>query len=227
MMAQQDDEWQAYVAEQIDEAYAAGYNDGEVSNETTATDWYDDYGNIPSAYIADEVDEALAEWDGDYQAMLISMKQSRDKMNKMRIARGFFKGKFDGMIEEESGEPNGGKSFPSKGSKGKGSSKGSGGKKGGRRCFKCGRFDHIVADCPSGKAGKPSTTTNGSSPIARQARQGGEGLQLQGWRHQARPWLDGNVGHDELHVPLWAILAGDGARVDAGGRSLRCDPVGL
>jgi hypothetical protein len=52
--------------------------------------------------------------------MLITMKQSREKLNRMRIARGFFKGKIDGTIEE-SGE---GQPSSSSASKGGGSGKG-------------------------------------------------------------------------------------------------------
>ena len=94
-------------------------------------------------FLEDAVDEWMAEEDPSYNESLVTMRQSRDTMNRLRSARGFFKGKIDGVLEESSG--------PSmqKG-KGKGKTKGKG-KGRGRpvaRCKNCGRTDHDSADCP-------------------------------------------------------------------------------
>ena len=69
---------------------------------------------------------------------LVTLRESRERMNKMRTARGFFKGNIEGMLDESTAA--GGK--PKKG-KGKG--------KEGKRCGNCGRMDHATADCPNPK----------------------------------------------------------------------------
>ena len=45
----------------------------------------------------------MAEEDPSYNEVLVTMRQSRDTMNRLRSARGFFKGKIDGVLEESSG----------------------------------------------------------------------------------------------------------------------------
>ncbi len=97
--------------------------------------------------------------------LLITMKQSREKMNKMRIARGFFRGTTDGTLDEggsdKDGEPS--SSLP------------------GRRCLKRGRFDHLSFECPNGGGKcKPSLPSRG---VARQAMNRGKaakGLSYEG-----------------------------------------------
>jgi hypothetical protein len=44
----------------------------------SGVEWCDGYGNVPAYYIADEIDGAIDEVDADYQALLITTKQSRD-----------------------------------------------------------------------------------------------------------------------------------------------------
>ena len=45
----------------------------------------------------------MAEEDPSYNESLVTMRQSRDTMNRLRSARGFFKGKIDGVLEESNG----------------------------------------------------------------------------------------------------------------------------
>ena len=54
-------------------------------------------------FLEDAVDEWMAEEDPSYNESLVTMRQSRDTMNRLRSARGFFKGKIDGVLEESSG----------------------------------------------------------------------------------------------------------------------------
>ena len=54
-------------------------------------------------FLEDSVDEWMAEEDPSYNESLVTMRQSRDTMNRLRSARGFFKGKIDGVLEESSG----------------------------------------------------------------------------------------------------------------------------
>ena len=53
--------------------------------------------------LEDAFDEWMAEEDPSYNESLVTMRQSRDTMNRLRSARGFFKGKIDGVLEESSG----------------------------------------------------------------------------------------------------------------------------
>ena len=97
--------------------------------------------------VSDDVDEYLASNDKDYAEALVTMKQSRDYMNKVRTARGFFKGKIEGVLDESTaagGQPTGSKGKPK--GRGKTNSKG----KSTNKCDNCGRYDHSTADCPRG-----------------------------------------------------------------------------
>ena len=84
----------------------------------------------------------MAEEDPSYNESLVTIRQSRDTMNRLRSARGFFKGKIDGVGGVE-------RSWHAE-EKGKNKTKGKG-KGRGRpvvRCKNCGRIDHESADCP-------------------------------------------------------------------------------
>ncbi len=62
-------------------------------------------------------------------------------MNKMRSARGFFRGTIDGASEETGGDKGGKPFLPFLPRSSEGGGKG---KDKGRHCFKCGRFDHLA-----------------------------------------------------------------------------------
>ena len=97
---------------------------------TDSSETHDD----SDAFLEDAVDEWMDEEDPSYNESLVTMRQSRDTMNRLRSARGFFKGKIDGVVEESNGPG------MQKG-KGKGKTKGKG-KGRGRpavRCKNCGR----------------------------------------------------------------------------------------
>ena len=95
-------------------------------------------------YIGDDADTFLAGEDDDYHQTLVALRESRQKMNKLRAARGFFKGRIDGVVDESAAA--GGKSA-GKGFKGKGKDKNKSKEK---RCTNCGRMDHDTPNCPTG-----------------------------------------------------------------------------
>ena len=53
--------------------------------------------------LEDAVDEWMAEEDPSCNESLVTMRQSRDTMNRLRSARGFLMGKIDGVLEESNG----------------------------------------------------------------------------------------------------------------------------
>ena len=104
----------------------------------------DDWGSSDMFYIEDDADTFLAGEDDDYYQTLVTLRESRHKMNKLRAARGFFKGRIDGVVDESAAA--GGKSA-GKGFKGKGKDKNKSKEK---RCTNCGRMDHDTPNCPTG-----------------------------------------------------------------------------
>ena len=79
----------------------------EWSDEQHSYVCYDDssetHDDSDAFLLEDAVDEWMAEEDPSYNESLVTMRQSRDTMNRLRSARGFFKGKIDGVLEESSG----------------------------------------------------------------------------------------------------------------------------
>lgn len=99
----------------------------------------------------DQYEEALSREDPEYYdaLALVAMCQSRERMNQLRCARGFFNGRIDSIIDETAGgsgdmqEGRGKKS-----SKGRSSFRGgSSGAKGGAKCAKRKRPDHRTSRC--------------------------------------------------------------------------------
>ena len=118
----------------------------EWSDEQHSYVCYDDFSETQDEsdafFLEDSVDEWMAEEDPSYNEALVTMRQSRDTMNRLRSARGFFKGKIDGVLEES----NGPSTQTGKG-KGKIKGKGKGRNRPVVRCKNCGRTDHDSADC--------------------------------------------------------------------------------
>ena len=140
-----DDEEQTYedaMWVQDDQGYWYEWSD-EQHSYVCYDDFPETHDESNAFFLEDAVDEWMAEEDPSYNESLVTMRQSRDTMNRLRSARGFLKGKIDGVLEESSG--------PSmQTGKGKGKTKGKG-KGRGRpvvRCKNCGRTDHDSADCP-------------------------------------------------------------------------------
>ncbi|CAK0806782.1 unnamed protein product [Prorocentrum cordatum] len=125
-------------------------------------------------FIEDDADTFLADEDDDYRRALVTLRESRLKMNKLRAARGFFKGRIDGVVDESAaaGGKAAGRSF-SKGNPGKGKDKG---KSKDKRCTNCGRMDHDTANCPTGgstgKTGKSKGRGKGPKGVQRPRRYG-------------------------------------------------------
>ncbi|CAK0898700.1 unnamed protein product, partial [Prorocentrum cordatum] len=106
-------------------------------------------------YLEDDADAFLAGEDDEYHQTVVTMREGRLKMNTLRAARRFFKGKIDGGVDESAaaGGHAAGKSF----GKGKGKGK-DGGKSKDKWRGKCGRMDHHTSECPTGgSSGKPAT----------------------------------------------------------------------
>ncbi|CAK0825490.1 unnamed protein product [Prorocentrum cordatum] len=114
----------------------------------------DEWDNSDLFYIEDGADAYLANEDDDYHQALVTLRESRFKMNKIRAARGFFKGKIDGVVDESAAA--GGKAA-GKGSKGGGKGKDKGKSKD-KKCGNCGRMDHATQDCTTPRAsGRPAS----------------------------------------------------------------------
>lgn len=95
--------WTSYVTEVAEAAYDDGWEEADAEwayHGSTGDDsaWYDDSGNIPVDNVYDEYDCEIANTDADYHTALITMRESRAKMNQVRVARGFFKGRIDGTM---------------------------------------------------------------------------------------------------------------------------------
>ena len=69
----------------------------EWSDEQHSYVCYDDFSEThdesDAFFLEDAVDEWMAEEDPSYNESLVTMRQSRDTMNRLRSARGFFKRK--------------------------------------------------------------------------------------------------------------------------------------
>ncbi|CAK0849524.1 unnamed protein product [Prorocentrum cordatum] len=105
-------------------------------------------------YIEDEADTFLAREDDDYHQTLVTMRESRLKMNKLRAARELFEGRADGVVDESAAA--GGQAAGE--SPGRGTTKGKdGGKSKDKRCSRCGRMDHNASDrLATGSSRKPA-----------------------------------------------------------------------
>ena len=74
----------------------------EWSDEQHSYVCYDDssetHDDSDAFLLEDAVDEWMAEEDPSYNDSLVTMRQSRETMNRLRSARGFFKGKIDAFL---------------------------------------------------------------------------------------------------------------------------------
>ena len=90
----------------IDDVYWVQDAEGYWYEWDDAEQGYIHYGDAEEAeeddafHIEDEVDRNLASEDENYMNALVTLRESRERMNKMRTARGFFKGKIEGMLDE-------------------------------------------------------------------------------------------------------------------------------
>ena len=97
-----DDEEQAYedaMWVQDDQGYWYEWSD-EQHSYVCYDDFSETHDESDAFFLEDAVDEWMAEEDPSYNESLVTMRQSRDTMNRLRSARGFFKGKIDGVLEE-------------------------------------------------------------------------------------------------------------------------------
>ncbi|CAK0847357.1 unnamed protein product [Prorocentrum cordatum] len=113
----------------------------------------DNWDSSDMFYIGDDTDVYLASEDDENQQALVTLRESRLKMNKIRAARGFFKGRIDGVVDESAAA--GGKAA-GKGSKGGKGKDGGKGKSKDKRCANCGKMDHATPDCPTPRPARPA-----------------------------------------------------------------------
>ena len=66
----------------------------------------------------DQIDEALAANDQELATAMVTLKENRDKMNKIRMVRDFFKGRIDGSLSESTSSPSKGQGRKGRGYKG-------------------------------------------------------------------------------------------------------------
>ncbi|CAK0827876.1 unnamed protein product, partial [Prorocentrum cordatum] len=118
-----------------------------------AEDGDDSWDSSDMFYIEDDTDVYLASEDDEYQQALVTLRESRLKMNKIQAARGFFKGRIDGVVDESAAA--GGKAAGKGGKGGKGKDGGKGKSKD-KRCTNCGRMDHAAPDCPTPRPPRPA-----------------------------------------------------------------------
>ncbi|CAK0808101.1 unnamed protein product [Prorocentrum cordatum] len=113
----------------------------------------DNWDSSDMFYIEDDTDVYLASEDDEYQQALVTLRESRLKINKIRAARGFFKGRIDGKVHESAAAGGEAAGKGSKGGKGKDGGKG---KSKDKRCTNCGRMDHATPDCPTPRPPRPA-----------------------------------------------------------------------
>ncbi|CAK0904441.1 unnamed protein product [Prorocentrum cordatum] len=89
-----------------------------------ADDGDDNWDSSDMFYIEDDTDVYLASEDDERQQAFVTLRESRLKMNKIRAARGFFKGRIDGVVGESAAAGGKAAGKGSKGGKGKDGGKG-------------------------------------------------------------------------------------------------------
>ncbi|CAK0798713.1 unnamed protein product [Prorocentrum cordatum] len=118
-----------------------------------AEDGDDGWDSSDMFYIEDDTDVYLASEDDEYQQALVTLRESRLKMNKIRAARGFFEERIDGVVDESAAADGKAAGKGGKGGEGKDGGKG---KAKDKRCTNCGRMDHAAPDCPTSRPPRPA-----------------------------------------------------------------------
>ncbi|CAK0884198.1 unnamed protein product, partial [Prorocentrum cordatum] len=141
----------------------ANYNDGERDpddeDQNVEHDGYwvqdgdDGWGSSDLFYIEDDADVYLASEGDEHQQALVTPRESRLQMNKIRAARGLFKGRIDGVVDESAAAGGKAAGKGGKGSKGKDGGKG---KSKDKRCTNCGRMGRAAPDFPTQRPPRPA-----------------------------------------------------------------------
>ncbi|CAK0831810.1 unnamed protein product, partial [Prorocentrum cordatum] len=108
---------------QDDDGYWYEWDEGH-GDYAFAEDGDDSWDSSDMFYIEDDTDVYSASEDEECQQALVMLRESRLKMNKTRAARGFFKGRIDGVVDESAAA--GGKAAGEGGKGGKGKDGGKG-----------------------------------------------------------------------------------------------------